>query len=451
MWTIARTTRRRYGLIVGERAVELVPPGAQAESAPPGRLFAFPEGLGWEQPAELGRAFGEWLEAQRVPGRSVVLALPARWLALRTTDLPPLDDRSMLGGMLELAADELFAERLEELAWTWQSAGREGGLAVSLVACRRDRIERVQQFAQSAGLRLDAARPLAMAAADALALPAGQTVLVLSGPAGGEVALVEDGRVIRLGPLQWAPGQAESTDAELSRALLALSPGPQWTLVVLGGPALAEAASAAADREAQPPALRGAPAQGALSVARVLAATVCRRTEGPDFLPHRPPMLARLGRPRTRRLALAALAGVAMIVWALLGWSSLQGRGRDAKDQLDAMAPLAGDLRQRQAMLEATAPWFADRPAALQALRELTRQFPESGSIWLTQYDWTDDGRVSLAGQARSRSEVLELLGRLEASGSFDQITSHYVRQQAGSDGRVAFAVSGQYTPEARP
>lgn len=148
----------------------------------------------------------------------------------------------------------------------------------------------------------------------------------------------------------------------------------------------------------------------------------------------------RLWRRARRRVAIVAAVLLMLTVWATWSWYDAASRAQLASDSLKAIEKPAQKVHDLQALLTATSPWCARTPGYLDALAALTLQFPADGTIWLTNCELDELRHLTISGSARGQGDVLALVGRLETSGQFDQIVSHFVRRST-SNGIVTFSI----------
>ena len=95
----------------GDRVVE-----RQAE-------FVFPEGVSWDDPVPLGKAFGQFLRQQEhFSAKRAVVGLPANWLIARGVSVPPATPETTTG-LVRLQAEQEFASELTELAIDYADVG----------------------------------------------------------------------------------------------------------------------------------------------------------------------------------------------------------------------------------------------------------------------------------------------------------------------------------------
>ena len=457
---------RRLGLLVlGEREVRYAvrSPG---NGCGPVERFAWPDGATWDAPDELGRAFREHLRGRGVrAGAADVVLAPPGWTVLRTTAFPAGSQPDLLGGMVELAAEEAFAGRLDELAYSYQAAGTPSEteaaagtpsaagsserLEVSIFACPRANLDRIEAFCQSAGLRPGRVVPLPAAAAWPPA-PNGAPPADGAAPVGEQLlSLNFDGRAVLLlargRRCVWQRVIEPKGDpsADLRRAALAVPTGESTPLAVVGDGERGDQVRDGAPRDAFGG--RAGPKVSTDEFLSALAAAVPAADDDAADLLRVERSQRRRPLPRGVRLALPAAAGVAILLAVFVGsWLLARGRIARANERLEQLRPQTERLERMRDLDKAVAPWF--RPGAhLGALAALAEQFPPEGSIWLTGLEIDRDGRMTLTGRARRRSDLQALRGRLETDAAFAEVGSIYDRQETGREPLIAFAIECTY------
>ncbi len=435
-------------LISGRRSVLVVARSTKPGGEAPTMTFEFPEALNWQTPGELGRAFAARAVEQGFQLHAIgSVGLPAGWMALRQSTFPPPQDRRLLPGIVEFAADDLFAERLDELALSYQVAVGTDVATASILACHRNRLDQLQAFLAAAGIVPQRIVPLAVAVTQAIKLPTSQSVLLLQYGHEAEIALVDAGRVMWMATIDLPDSPADEVAEvadEFRRVRLNLPPGGPRTLIALADRSLSHTTAQALHLEtieAMP--IDAAPGVGGHSPLALMAAGVLRsRTANLNFLTSSRPRSLRDWRAIFKRTALAAVLLLAVLGYFAYDWFDARNRAADFQQQIDSLALDSANILQLKALNDATDPWFRTHPDHLHALLALTRQFPDDGVIWLTSCEVDETGRVTVVGRARSRAAVLTLLTKLETSGEFDGIAPSYVRQQSAGDGLVTFAAT---------
>jgi type IV pilus assembly PilN-like protein len=415
-----------------------------------GYTFRFPSGSSWDDSGDLGRTFRTFLRENHLrAGRVGVVALPADWVVLRTTSLPPLADADLLPGMVAIAADELFAERVEDLAYGYEAIASDRGVDVTIAACHKHRIGRLRSFLQAAGLRAACATPLASCLAKTSGLESGEGLLVLRNAGDTEVALSLDGRVVQQRAVH-GNGSVASSEADLRRVAMAMPEGLGRKMLVLGDAELVSASEAAFGLSASEVlTITSEPGEVRVELPHALATCADGAADGSMNLLTSPRLGGTTDRgPLVRRVALAGLILLILLGWFVWSWIDARARAHRAEETKTQLADRTKRAQELWDLTKASDPWYISDCSQLDALRELTLKFPEEGKIWVTSLEIDASGRISLSGRARERSDVLELLARLEDSPIFREIAQDYIRRQTGREELVSFAATCRYCKE---
>jgi hypothetical protein len=439
--------KSRWVMIVAARSITL-------SDSPARRVtMDFPPNLGWDRPVELGEALRGFLKEHGIAVHRVAgVGLPANWVVVRTTSFPPVQDESLLGGMVDLASEELFAERSEDLVSTWQAAMGAGGTVVSIAACGKERIDQVRAFCGSAGLRADSVLPLAAGVVGGLDMPPGDSLLLLRCGRDVEAAAVTDGRVTWLRNVASADVGGEEMVSQLRLAVSGIPSLRRRPMVALAEGPVRQASEAATGVVAGDASFRGGKAAEDCLSAFAAGVAAADGANGLNFFAPKDRRAAAGRRARLKRAVAAGVVACLLIAWPALNWAGARSRFRQADADLKALAPLSSAAKDIQDRLKATDPWCTQSLEYLDAMRALIDLFPESGSIWLVTCEVDETGVIAMSGKARSRAEVLGLLDRISAckdpvSGGkqFDEIANHYIRQQTGRDNTVSFSAACRF------
>jgi hypothetical protein len=123
--------------------------------------FAYPEGVTLADADKLGPALAEFLKANDISTRPAVIGLPARWLVVKSKDVPPTDPAT-LADMLRLQAEGDFSSELKDLIYDYAGSG-----PVLLVATQQKHVSNATAVCEAAGLNAAGVTSSAMALAGA--------------------------------------------------------------------------------------------------------------------------------------------------------------------------------------------------------------------------------------------------------------------------------------------
>lgn len=168
------------GLAVTERSIlvaEVNTAGGDAAARPDARRlaeFPFPAGVSVNDPAVLGAALGGFLKEHKFGAKNAVVGLPAKWLLVKSKEVPPADDAT-IADMLRLQAEGEFSSELKDLTYDYTgkpTKTNNGTQCVLLVATPRKYVEMAEQLCEAAKLN-----PIAItSSAAALGAVTGRTV-----------------------------------------------------------------------------------------------------------------------------------------------------------------------------------------------------------------------------------------------------------------------------------
>jgi hypothetical protein len=184
------------GIAVGDRS--LVVAEASRAGGPPrvtlAAAFAYPAGVGLDQPDALGQAFGQFLKDRGFAARQVVVGVPARWVLSKPKDVPPADPATVAEA-LRLQVEGEFTQELRDLSFDYAGeTSPDESRTVLLMALQGKHLTQVKAVAEAAKLQLAAVTPVGCVLGAATAAAAGgprQAMVVSVGPGGVELAAVD--------------------------------------------------------------------------------------------------------------------------------------------------------------------------------------------------------------------------------------------------------------------
>ncbi len=197
-----KTRRRMLGLAVGEKSILVaevsvgtggfaVTTSDQPEMPKPFEAthlaeFVFPEGVTLQDGESLGTAFAEFLKESGISVRHAVVGIPAKWVVVKTKQVPPADP-PVIAESLRLQAEGDFSAALSDLVYDYagQTSTAEAR-QVLLMATPKRYIDQVQAVAKAARLDLVAVTPSAASLGWATNRSCRDAMVLTLGAAGAE-------------------------------------------------------------------------------------------------------------------------------------------------------------------------------------------------------------------------------------------------------------------------
>ncbi len=398
--------------------------------------FVCPADVTLDSPDALGQALAGFLRQRKFAASRVVVGVPARWLIAIEKEVPPADDQQARS-MLRLQAERLAVAEHGDVVFDF--AGRTSSSAISkvlLVGMVRDKLHRVEQMMDAAGMSVVAITStgltLAAAAARAKGMdanPAGGVLML--GRNGGEVIWRHDGapRMLRhVGYLMNGHGHPPvgPLGAELHRAVaFAAANGEAASeLLVVDGVGLppeqvtqlAERIGVTVRADDGVKALRVNVDPGATSekendepatVGRFAPAmSLALAAAKPDLLPldfkH-----SRLTPAPPQRFSRVQMWGIAIGATVVIGLIALFFTVRAKEKQLAQLDAQLSDKAMQEQIKAAQANvekvkygrgYFEARPPVLDLLRELSLMVNDNERIWMTSVNYREGNRFTISG-----------------------------------------------------
>jgi len=446
--------------------------------------FVFPPDATLDSPDALGQALAAFLRQRKFTASRVVAGVPARWLIAIEKEVPPADEQQARS-MLRLQAERLAVAEHGDVVFDF--AGRTSSSTISkvlLVGMVRDKLHRVEQMMDAAGMSVVAITStgltLAAAAARAKGMDSPGGGLLMLGRNGGEVIWRHDGapRMLRhVAYLMNGHGHPPIAPlgAELHRAVAFASSNGDVAkeLLVVDGVGLpAEQVTQLADRigvnvraDDGVKSLRVSVDPGAQSekegdepatVGRFAPAmSLALAAAKPELLPldfrH-----SRLAPAPPQRLSRLQVWGIAIGTIVVLGLVTLYFTVRSKEHTL---ADLEGQLKTMKSDVTAAQSnvdrvkygrgYFENRPPILDVMRELSMTFGDSERIWVTSIGYREGNRFTISGKASDPKTPVNFSDRLRANPHFSDVRMPSGIVEADPKTReVSFTVSFQFNPE---
>jgi hypothetical protein len=394
--------KKLLGLALGEKS--LLAADLSAGPRPQVRRVAelvYPEGVGLQQPLELGKALAEFLKTNDFDSRQAIVGIPVKWLLVKPKEFPAASAASpaTLATMLRLQAETEFSSELKDLVFDYAvGPATEATFNVLLLATPRRYIDSAVELCDAAGVTAVAVTPSALALGATVGAKLGRQVLVLTASAAGSELTLQDGttasavRHIRpldkIGPfvselrrtVSTLPGGAAGRDMIMwdSSGIDVHALGEQLGLPVRGGtlPTLGVDDSPS-----------GSNGDAQKYAAAVALAVTGLSDEGPsvDFL-H-----SRLAPPKERRVPHWVLATAISVVLVIAGSIYAYHYEDVQQTQLDALNAklnsISGKVKEATGFVSTVSvaqAWHAGDPRYLACLRDLTEAIPDDGLAYAT-------------------------------------------------------------------
>lgn len=478
-----QTQKKVLGLALGEKsllAAELIA-GDRPEVV---RLaeWAYPEGLWPGRPAELGKALGQFLETNQFSARVAVVGIPAKWIIVKSKEVPPADTATLVQ-VLRLQAEAEFSTELKDLVYDFVAdAPRGQAKSVLLMATSQKYPDAIGVMCQAAKIKPLFVTPTALALGEMTGEAMDKEVLVLAVSAAGCELFARHGATAGAIRSLRPPTPAGPFVNELRRAVSTLTAATAGREMVLWGGDGVDADSLR-DQLGLPVRNGDLPSLGVIATGpsangdgRKFAAAVAlaasglgRRRPAVDFLHSR---LAAAKPQRFPQWAVwAAGAAALLLVICLAGWADLVHQ----QNKLDALNEQINDTKDQ--VVQATD--FVSRVTAIQhwhggdqryvaCLCNLTSAIPEDGQTYATsltvgeatrftsgsaamsasaQKNGDDRGlSCQMIGKTSDQQHARALVDRISGVPGFSEVTLNGT-QDSGREKQVSFSITFIYTP----
>jgi hypothetical protein len=446
--------------------------------------MTYPDGVGLQQPAELGKALNKFLHDKGFSARTAVIGIPVKWLVVRPKEVPTTDAKTT-ANVLRLQAETEFSSELKDLVYDYAEGQTNGpSKSVLLMATSRKHLDTVSELCEAAKIKAAAVLPSALAlgrtTGAALSGKNGSSdILVLSVAAGGSEMTAQQGAAPSAIRYLRAPDPREPFVSELRRTVSTLPAGSSkreifvWDGASLDSQALSQQVGLPVRRGdlsslGIDTSLSGANGDGrkyAAAVALAMSALTGADTTV-DFL-H-----SRLAPPKEQRIprwaVLAILVGVALIGLIVTGVQKMQAAEQDVADlqnKVNADAPNALLATKFVTQVSTAQKWHGGKPRYLACLRDLSIAIPDDYVTFITNLTIREATRPGGASAAPAKDDSeLKLAGTFEGktqenSNSWQNILSNMKNNHAFSNVKVdttstlarerltAFTIEFEYSP----
>lgn len=392
-------------MAIGERSMLLAEIISAADKPEARHLaeFEYPAGTSPQEPQALGEALGEFLRQKQFTARQAVVGLPAKWLLVKTKEVPPADSKTA-SDMLRLQAEGDFSSELRDLVFDYAGESNPAQTQnVLLVATPRKYIELAEKLCEAAKLNAIAVTSSAAAlGAVTSRAPAARNAVVLALTTGSaEISAQSGGHPMSLRHLRspGAGGQEALFLSELRRAVSMLPSNGSSTgreMIVWDG---AGAEEALGQNLGMPVRFGDLPSLGIRTVdsarngeGRKYGAAVALGLAaiGPDRLPvdflhsRLAPPPERVVKPWMMWTGIAVLVAIVVGVLGYLALNSMQNELSTLNSQYTAKEPHIKSATAFVNTVKFAERWEPNDPRYLACLKALTEVFPEDGQTYVT-------------------------------------------------------------------
>jgi hypothetical protein len=451
------------GLAIGDRRILAAEVRLRKEERSVARMaeFAIPAEAGWEKPEALGSALRHFLRQNHFSASGAVVGVPARWLMAREREVPPAS-ASMAAATLRLQAERLFSPELKDLVFDYAGeSSTQEARKVLLVAVQQQQLGRIEQMAETAGVRVLAVTSSALALAsslgDELSLIVGADAVELVVGAGGAARALKYLSAGGMGNGDGAAGCAAiGTEIRRAVALLGGDSRPQELAVWDGLGLDAEQRDMIGERSGlklRMPVDLGRLQVGGVSggelgryataVALALAGAE-RQASAVDFL-H-----SKLAAPRKQKISRRTMFVGAAVAAVVFGGVYLGIDLRNRQTEVDDMNASLAEMKPHVDAVQGVANkvtygrgWYeVGRPPYLSCMKEFTEAFGQDGQVWATTFTWRENRKGTLAGKAGDQKSILAVLDKLKTNRHFGDVKLQDMRDAGGRSREVSFSMS---------
>jgi hypothetical protein len=394
------------GLAIGEKSIIAAEVSGGSARPDAKRLaeFSFPPGISLQDPVALGTALAEFLRENEFSAKSAVIGLPAKWLLVKTKEVPPADKR-VAADMLRLQAEGEFSSELKELVFDYAGEpSTAGARSVLLVATPQKYLDLANQLCEAAKLTPIAITSSSAALGAVVGRSGGKNAVVLSLASGGaELTAQSGGHTSALRHLR-APSPEPLFISELRRAVSMLplngSTGMRELIVWDGGatePAGLGESLGMKVRSGDLPSLGVTASEAARNGGgRKYAAAVSLAVSGlgdrslpVDFLHSR--LAAPKKSPIARWMIWAAAGALLLVVTVVLAYQDFRKKQAALNQITTELTGLQPRIKSAQAFVNKVTfaqGWHGEDARYLSFLRDITELMPDDeGQTFATDID----------------------------------------------------------------
>jgi hypothetical protein len=430
--------------------------------------FPWGQELKPENTRELGLQLRQFLRDRGFSAKQAVVGLAAKWVLAKEVEAPPAA-ADALAGILSIQAERAFSMNADELVFDYcGKTSTSGKSQVLLLAARRQIVERVKELMAAAGLHVQSITVSAFACGNTPSENGSACRYGLyTRPTYCEFWSQSEGRPRFIKHIPMVvdgnpSGYGDLLTAAIQRQVLLSSrqdQAPPHHIAAYNACGLSEDVFKRLNEQLGPQITVRNGHSGLLpggltmptgqqEAGMVAAAAVALTAVGPerpaiDFLNPRIGGKKKVDHKRILIWA-AAVAAVCMIglgLW-ILDW---RGDRRDIAEYTQQLKAMSGDLETAKGVVDRltyAGSWGSTDPRFLNCLRELTRAFPEEGSVWATSLALNESGVGSVVGKATSESSVYDIFDKIDRSEVFSEPRIIHIRDIGRDSREKEFAIS---------
>jgi Tfp pilus assembly protein PilN len=394
--------------------------------------------------------FREFLKANNFSAKKAVVGLDAGRIFSTLLHVPPVKEAGMAEEIIRIQLERSTQLDMNELSFTHASTGDK----VFAAAALKSNLEQIKSFLLAAGVRVVYVTAASLAVETDFEQSTGCTILEY--PRSVELLLTQGGQVVGLRDLSggsdltaFLPRLCQEvnrfslTQREHVHCMFKLS----GSTGVHAGDAIRRLFDGAVIRT-----LPGARAASDLTggYAQIIAEQCIAGN-----LPALNLLAAAHQRKRhmhasgwMKRAAAVAVLVVAAALFFAFEWQMDHRRIRNYQEQIASVSDI---VKSAEIMIDQAGyarRWFNHQPVYLALLAELTRCFPERGSIWLNSLAVDESLNQVITGKASGEQAVLDVVDNLKSSPLFRDIKILYIRQAGKNTREETFAISFRFVPE---
>jgi hypothetical protein len=162
---------------------------------------------------------------------------------------------------------------------------------------------------------------------------------------------------------------------------------------------------------------------------------------------------SRLAPAKVRRIGRGTIRAAIIISAVLVGLGSLLYDVHRQKSELagiqaslDSMEPARKAAEEINIRVQSASGWYDTRPPYLACMREITRAFPDEGTIWASNLTIRENRKGTLTGHAADDRSVTMVMDRLKLNkAAFLDVKQVDWRREGGRTREIIFTISFTY------